>query len=49
MNKYTNAVYIIHLKPMETVNEQLIWKIEAWLSAVNSLVNCQISMIEKNL
>ena len=35
--------------PMETVHEQLIWKIEAKLSALKSLVNCEISMIGKRL
>ena len=33
----------------ETVNEQLIWKIEAQLSALKSLVNCEISIIDKRL
>ena len=35
--------------PMQTVNEQLIWKIEAQLSALKSLVNCKISIIDKRL
>ena len=34
---------------METVNEQLIWKIEAQLSALKSLVNSKISVIDKRL
>ena len=34
---------------METVNEQLIWKIEAQLSALKCLVNCEISIIDKRL
>ena len=33
----------------ETVNEQLIWKIEAQLSALKSLVNSKISVIDKRL
>ena len=28
--------------PMETVNEQFIWKTEAWLSASKSLINLQV-------
>ena len=35
--------------PMETVNEQLIWKKEAQLSALKSLVNCEILIIDKRL
>ena len=34
---------------METVNEQLLWKIEAQLSALKSLVKCEISIIEERL
>ena len=33
--------------PTETVNEQLIWKIETQLSARKSLVNCKNSIIDK--
>ena len=35
--------------PTETVNEQLIWKIEAQLSALKSLVNCKNSITDKRL
>ena len=35
--------------PTETVNEQLIWKIEAQLSAIKSLVKCEISIIDEKL
>ena len=35
--------------PTETVNEKLIWKIETQLSALKSLVNCKISIIDKRL
>ena len=35
--------------PMETVNEQLIWKKEAQLSALKSLVNCEILITDKRL
>ena len=35
--------------PTETVNEQLIWKKEAQLSALKSLVNCEILIIDKRL
>ena len=35
--------------PTEIVNEQLIWKIKAQLSALKSLVNCKISIIDKRL
>ena len=34
---------------METINEQLIWKIEPQLSALKSLVNCEISIIDKRV
>ena len=34
---------------METINEQLIWKTEAQLSALKSLVNCEISIIDKRV
>ena len=33
--------------PTETVNEQLIWKIEAQLSTLKILVNCEVSIIRK--
>ena len=35
--------------PTETVNEKLIWKIEAQLLALKGLVNCEISIIDKRL
>ena len=35
--------------PTETVNEQLIWKKKAQLSALKSLVNCEILIIDKKL
>ena len=35
--------------PTEIVNEQLIWKKEAQLSALKSLVNCEILIIDKRL
>ena len=34
---------------METINEKLIWKIEARLSALNRLVNCQTRIIDKKV
>ena len=33
----------------ETLNEQFLWKIEAQLSVLKSLVNCEISIINKRL
>ena len=33
----------------EIVNEQLIWKIEALLSVLKSLVNCEISITDKRV
>ena len=33
--------------PTETVYEQLVWKVEAQLSALKSLVNCKISLNDK--
>ena len=33
--------------PTETVNEQLIWKIEVQLSTLKILVNCEVSIIRK--
>ena len=35
--------------PTESVNEQLIWKIEAQLSHFKSLVNCKISITDERL
>ena len=35
--------------PTETVNEQLIWELLAQLSALKSLVNCEISILDKRL
>ena len=35
--------------PTKTVNEQLIWKKKAQLSALKSLVNCEILIIDKKL
>ena len=35
--------------PTETVNEPLIWELLAQLSALKSLVNCEISILDKRL
>ena len=48
--KYTNtSIQSTQNVHTETVNEQLIWKIEAHLSALKSLTNCEISIIDKRL
>ena len=48
-NIQTPSIQSTQNVPTETVNEQLIWKIEAQLSALKSLVNCEISIIDKRL
>ena len=48
-NIQTRSIQSTQNVPMETVNEQLIWKIEAQLSALKSLVNSKISVIDKRL
>ena len=48
-NIQTSSIQSAQNAPTETVNEQLISKIEAQLSALKSLVNSEISIIDKRL
>ena len=48
-NIQTPSIQSTQNVPTETVNEQRIWKIEAQLSALKSLVNCEISIFDKRL
>ena len=48
-NMQTASIQSTQKVPTETVNEQLIWKIEAQLSALKSLENYEISIIDKRL
>ena len=48
-NIQTPSIQSTQNVPTETVNEQLIWKIEAHLSAIKSLVDCEISIIDEKL
>ena len=48
-NIQTSSIQSSQSVPTETVNKELIWKIEAQLSALKSLVNCEISIIDKRL
>ena len=48
-NIQTPSIQSTQNVPTETVNEKLIWKIEAQLSALKRLVNCEILIIDKRL
>ena len=48
-NIQTPSIQSTQNVPTDTVNEELIWKIETQLSALKSLVNYKISVIDKRL
>ena len=48
-NIQTPSIKATQNVPLETVNKKLLWKIEVQLSAIKSIVNCKISVIEKRL